>query len=91
MLLHAQAIQRAVDDVLGGDQVMTEVALLFVSPDHGILLQEYQALDGTGGWCGSRDPMIISLCWCYQFMALHSLHITNCHLCLLKHRANPGG
>lgn len=43
-----QSVARPADDVLGGDQVAVEVALCFVSPDHGILLQQYQALDATG-------------------------------------------
>ena len=42
-------MQRSSEDLLGGDQVTTEVAIMFVSPDHGVLLQEYQALDPTGG------------------------------------------
>ncbi|KAJ9518249.1 hypothetical protein QJQ45_010275 [Haematococcus lacustris] len=42
------AVSRPGEDMLGSEGVVAEVALLFVSPDHGVLLQEYQPLDGTG-------------------------------------------
>ena len=29
-------------------QYITEVALMFVSPDHGVLIQEYQGITATG-------------------------------------------
>jgi len=55
------AVQRNSDDVLAADTVATEVALLFVSPDHGVLLQEYQAVDGTGAkaFVGIQAPHLI--------------------------------
>lgn len=56
------AVTRAADDVLGADSVTTEVALMFVSPDHGVLLQEYQPLDGTGACGDTRTcPLLLSL------------------------------
>lgn len=36
------------EDILSDEQVKDEVALFFVSPDHGILLQEYQSIDAEG-------------------------------------------
>jgi len=45
-----QSVQRS-DDVLSDEQMANEVALVFVSPEHGILMQEYQSLDAAGGVC----------------------------------------
>lgn len=45
-----QAVQRPDEaDVLAGDVVTNEIGLMFVSPDHGVLMQEYQSLDAAGG------------------------------------------
>lgn len=43
-----------------GGQV-TQVALLFVSPDHGVLMQEYQEISGSGakGLVGLQAPHLI--------------------------------
>jgi len=46
-VLALQHVQRS-DDVLSDEQVANEVALLFVSPEHGVLLQEYQSIDAAG-------------------------------------------
>lgn len=45
------ALQQAQrDDLLDSDNghLINDVALMFVSPDHGILLQEYQEIDSAG-------------------------------------------
>ena len=36
------------DEATATGQYITEVALLFVSPDHGVLMQEYQSISATG-------------------------------------------
>ncbi len=43
-----QSLARVSDEVLAGDHASNEVALCFVSADHGVLLQEYQSLDAAG-------------------------------------------
>jgi hypothetical protein len=43
----AQSVQRA-DDVLADELMTNEVALFFVSPEHEVLLQEYQSIDAAG-------------------------------------------
>ncbi|KAF5825475.1 hypothetical protein DUNSADRAFT_9541, partial [Dunaliella salina] len=42
-----QNVQRN-EDLLSDDQVANEVALVFVSPEHGVLMQEYQSIDAAG-------------------------------------------
>ena len=49
----AQQRDELLDIPSASGQYITEVALMFVSPDHGVLMQEYQGISSTG-MCGRK-------------------------------------
>lgn len=64
-LLAVQTLVQQTDELLDMPSATgaysTEVALMFVSPDHGVLMQEYQSLAGTGakGFVGLQAPYLV--------------------------------
>ena len=58
--LPMQSQQRdELDEATATGQYITEVALLFVSPDHGVLMQEYQSISATGESKGGGRGMLV--------------------------------
>mmetsp|Transcript_30722 Transcript_30722/g.68056 ORF Transcript_30722/g.68056 Transcript_30722/m.68056 type:complete len:1411 (+) Transcript_30722:34-4266(+) len=62
-LLSVQTLAQARDDLLDvpSSGHTTEVGLMFVSPEHGVLMQEYQDIDKTGakGLIGLQAPHLM--------------------------------
>ncbi|GAX73042.1 hypothetical protein CEUSTIGMA_g494.t1 [Chlamydomonas eustigma] len=64
-LLSVQTLSQERDELLdipsASGKHVTEVALMFVSPDHGVLMQEYQNISETGakGFVGLQAPYLI--------------------------------
>lgn len=65
-LLAVQTLANQRDDMDAPDgppsgQLITEVALMFVSPDHGVLMQEYQNISAIGakGLVGLQAPHLV--------------------------------